>query len=78
MSIITKYIDCETASISSESLFRLLVFTDEDYDVQFRVYNNGVSNDSLQSLSRDPLSIDDIFRNLVVNDGNNNAALNIT
>lgn len=77
MSIVNKYIDCETAEISSESLFRLLVYTDENDDVQIRVYNNGVSNGSLQSLSCDPLSIEDIFRNMIVYDNNNNPALNI-
>ena len=59
--------------------FKLLIFEDVNSDLQIRVYNNGTSNDSLEELSCDnPLSIDDIFRNLIVYDLNNNPALNIT
>ena len=77
MSVVNKYLDCETTSISSESLFRLLIYS-VDSDIHLRVYNNGTSNDSLQPLLCDnPLSIEDIFRELIVYDLNNNPALNI-
>lgn len=78
MSIVNKYINCENAGISSESLFRLLLFTDIDNDVKIRIYNNGISNDSLESLNcNDKNSIKDIFRNMIVYDADNNFALNI-